>query len=152
MNRHSSNAMVLARILIAIVFLLNATGVVDQTEAARELAARGTPSNLVPFLMFVARSVELIAGLALIFGIVPRLAALALCGFLVAATYVGHAFWLVEGTPAYMGQLINFSKNVAIMGGLLFLASVKDQPGFRWGLQGKTSQNEVFSNTENARP
>jgi len=112
--------------MISMVFLLNALGVIDQTEAARELAARGAPSNLVPFLMLVGRSVELIGGLALAFGISTRVASLALIAFLVAATFVGHAFWLAAaGTPVYVGQLINFLKNVAIMGGLLFVASTQ---------------------------
>ena len=62
---------IIARIMVAIVFLLNATGVIDQAEAARELAERGAPSHLVPFLMIVGRSVELIGGLALLSGISP---------------------------------------------------------------------------------
>jgi putative oxidoreductase len=76
--------------------------------------------------MLVGRSVELIGGLALAFGIFPRVAALALIAFLVAATFVGHAFWLAPaGTPVFVGQLINFLKNLAIMGGLLFIASTR---------------------------
>jgi len=115
--------------MISMVFLLNALGVIDQTEAARELAARGAPSNLVPFLMLAGRSVELIGGLALAFGIFQRVAAIALIAFLVAATFVGHAFWLAAaGTPVFVGQLINFLKNLAIMGGLLFIASTQSQP------------------------
>jgi putative oxidoreductase len=141
---------IIARIMVAIVFLLNATGVIDQAEAARELAERGAPSHLVPFLMIVGRSVELIGGLALLSGILPQVAALALFAFLIAATLVGHAFWLVTGTPAYVGQLINFLKNLAMMGGLLFIASIKDQPVFRWGINGKVGHDDVLSRTQKA--
>ena len=118
----------IARLMVAIVFLLNAIGVIDQTEAARELAERGARPNLVPYLMLVGRGVELIGGLALGLGIFPRVAALALSAFLVAATLVGHAFWLAAGTPAFVGQLINFLKNLAIGGGLLFIAASSNQP------------------------
>ena len=129
MERLSRYGILIARVMISMVFLLNALGVIDQAEAARELAARGTPSNMVPFLMLVGRSVELIGGLALAFGIFQRVAALALIAFLVAATFVGHAFWLAAaGTPVFVGQLINFLKNLAIMGGLLFVASTQSQP------------------------
>ena len=129
MERLSRYGILIARIMISIVFLLNALGVIDQTEAARELAARGAPSNLVPFLMLVGRSVELIGGLALAFGVFQKVAAVALIAFLVAATFVGHAFWLAAaGTPVFVGQLINFLKNLAIMGGLLFVASTRSQP------------------------
>ena len=80
--------------------------------------------------MLGGRSVELIGGLALAFGIFPRVAALALIAFLVAATLVGHAFWLAAaGTPVFVGQLINFLKNLAMMGGLLFVGSTQSQPG-----------------------
>ena len=83
---------------------------------------------MVPFLMLVGRSVEFIGGLALAFGIFPRVAALALIAFLVAATLVGHAFWLAAaGTPVFVGQLINFLKNLAMMGGLFL-------PKFRVGV------------------
>jgi putative oxidoreductase len=129
MDPLSRYGILIARVMISMVFLLNALGVIDQAEAARELAARGAPSNLVPFLMLVGRSVELIGGLALAFGIFQRVAAVALIVFLVAATFVGHPFWLAAaGTPVYVGQLINFLKNLAIMGGLLFVASTLSQP------------------------
>jgi len=128
MDRLSRYGILIARVMISMVFLLNALGVIDQTEAARELAARGAPSNLVPFLMLVGRSVELIGGLALAFGIFQRVAAIALIAFLIAATFVGHAFWLAAaGTPVFVGQLINFLKNLAMMGGLLFVASTRSQ-------------------------
>jgi putative oxidoreductase len=129
MERLSRYGILIARVMISMVFLLNALGVIDQTEAARELAARGATSSLVPFLMLVGRSVELIGGLALALGIFQRVAAVSLIAFLVAATFVGHAFWLAAaGTPVFVGQLINFLKNLAMMGGLLFVASVQSQP------------------------
>jgi uncharacterized membrane protein YphA (DoxX/SURF4 family) len=48
--------------------------------------------------------------------------------FLLPATWVGHPFWLLTGTPTFTPQLINFFKNLAILGGLLFIASTQDQP------------------------
>src|SRR5260370_33201164 len=128
MERLTRYGILIARVMISMVFLLNALGVIDQTEAARELAARGAPSNLVPFLMLVGRSVELIGGLALALGIFQRVAALPLIAFLVAATVVGHAFWLAAaGTPVLVGQLINFLQNLAILDGSVVLASTQRQ-------------------------
>jgi putative oxidoreductase len=152
MERLSRYGILIARVMISMVFLLNALGVIDQTEAARELATRGAPSNLVPFLMLVGRSVELIGGLALAFGIFPRVAALALIAFLVAATLVGHAFWLAAaGTPVFVGQLINFLKNLAMMGGLLFVASTQSQPALirsLYATKASGSLNEIASHSE----
>jgi uncharacterized membrane protein YphA (DoxX/SURF4 family) len=53
---------------------------------------------------------------------------MALFVFLVPATFVSHSFWLAAGTPAFQGQLINFCKNTAILGGLLFIAAAPVQP------------------------
>ena len=128
MGRFSSYGMMTARILISLVFLLNAIGIIDQTIPAKEMIERGIPAGLVPAMMLAGRAVEFLAGLALIFGVLPRLAALALFAFLLPATFISHSFWLSAGTPAFMGQLINFSKNVAIWGGLLFIAGTKEQP------------------------
>jgi putative oxidoreductase len=78
--------------------------------------------------MLAGRAFEFVAGVALILGIFPRLAALALLAFLIPATLVSHSFWLSAGTPALTGQLINFSKNTAICGGLLFIGVTASQP------------------------
>ena len=130
MERVSVNAAIVARMLVSMVFILNALGIIDQSIPAKEMAERGAPEALVPLLMFCGRSLELIAGLALGFGVLPRLAALALLAFLIPATLVSHSFWLSAGTPAFMGQLINFSKNVAICGGLLFIGATAEQPAW----------------------
>ena len=130
MKRISADAAIVARILVSIVFLLNAVGVIDQAIPAKEMAERGAPEAMVPMFMLFGRSVELVAGLALAFGVLPRLAALALLAFLIPATLVSHSFWLSAGTPAFMGQLINFSKNVAICGGLLFIGATAEQPAW----------------------
>ena len=153
MERLSRYGILISRIMISMVFLLNALGVIDQTEAARELAARGAPSNLVPFLMVVGRSVELIGGLALAFGIFQRVAALALIAFLVEATLVGHAFWLAAaGTPVFVGQLINFLKNLAMMGGLLFVASTQSQPALIRGIYAKVRNGAVLTAVPQPQP
>ena len=130
MERISANAAIVARILVSIVFVLNALGIIDQSIPAKEMAERGVPEALVPLVMFLGRSVELVAGLALLFGVLPRLAALALLAFLIPATFVSHSFWLATGTPAFQPQLINFSKNLAIWGGLLFIGATAEQPAW----------------------
>lgn len=123
-----TNMIRVARVLVAMVFILNAIGVIDQTIPAKEMMERGVPATIVPASMWAGRTLEFVAGFALIFGIFPRVAALALLAFLIPATLVSHSFWLSAGTPAFMGQLINFSKNTAICGGLLFIGATSGQP------------------------
>ncbi len=121
MDRYSRYGVIFGRILISAVFIVNGLGIVDQRMAAKELAEAGVSSALVSVLMLVARSLETVAGFALAFGIGPKWAAFGLLLFLVPATWIGHPFWRLAGTPEFQGQLVNFFKNVAIMGGLLFI-------------------------------
>lgn len=63
------------------------------------------------------------AGALLAVGILPRLSALALVGSLVPTTLAGHAFWTVEDPAQRKQQQVQFIKNLAMLGGLLYAAS-----------------------------
>jgi len=128
MNSFQRYLLALSRVLVAIIFLVNGLGIISQAAAAKELVEHGAPEGVVPFLMLCARSLEVVAGFGLAFGIYPRLAAVALLAFLVPATFVGHAFWQVADTASFTPQLLNFLKNTAMVGGLLFIAATKSQP------------------------
>jgi len=91
-------------------------------------AERGVPPAIVPLFMIAGRLLEIVAGFGLALGLFPRWCALALFAFLLPATFVSHSFWLAASTPQFQGQLINFSKNVAIWGGLIFIAGTSIQP------------------------
>ena len=70
----------------------------------------------------LALSVEILGGLALLFGFQTRLAALVLAAFTLVASYFFHAFWAVPADQAFVTQLL-FYKNVAVAGGLLALVA-----------------------------
>lgn len=77
-----------------------------------------------PTLAVVATIViEVLGSLALLFGYQTRIAAVVLAGFTLIASIVGHAFWAAPADQAFVAQLM-FFKNVAVIGGLLVLASV----------------------------
>ena len=135
MERYS---LIAARILISIIFLLNGLNIIGQTLAVHEMAAHGVPVSLIPALILGARTLQLIAGTGLAFGIYPRISSFALLLFLIPATLMAHAFWQVAGTSQYMVQMINFFKNVCMAGGLVFIAAAKDQPVLRLSKTGLT--------------
>jgi uncharacterized membrane protein YphA (DoxX/SURF4 family) len=128
MNSLQRYAFAAARVLVAIIFLASGFGIIPQALAAKELGNCGTPASLVPLFMVAGRTIEIVGGFGLILRIYPQIAAFALIAFLVPATLLGHAFWHAVGTPAYIPQLLNFLKNVALIGGLLFIAATPDQP------------------------
>jgi len=67
-------------------------------------------------------AVQVTAGTLLALGIAPRLSALALAGSLIPTTLAGHAYWTMEDPTARKLQRIQFHKNMAMIGGLLFAA------------------------------
>ncbi|MCU1453651.1 MAG: DoxX family protein [Acidimicrobiales bacterium] len=66
-------------------------------------------------------AVQLGAGLLLAAGKAPRLASVALAATLVPTTIAGHRFWELEGEER-TAQQIHFTKNLAMLGGLLLAA------------------------------
>ena len=69
--------------------------------------------------MKVSGAVLALSGLSLLLGWKPRLGALATLGFLGAASPVFHDFWNVDDPQQKQADLIQFSKNVALMGAAL---------------------------------
>ena len=72
-------------------------------------------------------AVQVLGGTMLALGIAPRLAALAVAGSLIPTTLAGHSYWKFEDPAVRKMQRIQFHKNMAMIGGLLFAAL--DQPG-----------------------
>ena len=66
------------------------------------------------------------AGGLLMLGKAPRLSALVLAGSLIPTTLAGHSYWEAEDPATRKIQRIQFHKNLAMIGGLLFAAL--DQP------------------------
>lgn len=72
-------------------------------------------------LAVIAIVIELGAGLMLVVGWRARWAAWALVLFVVVATLIGHRFWQFDAAQQ-ANQLNHFLKNIAVIGGLLFVA------------------------------
>lgn len=70
----------------------------------------------------IAIVVELGAGLALLVGWKARWAAWLLALFVLIATFMAHRFWEFEAAQM-ANQMNHFLKNLAIIGGLLFVAA-----------------------------
>ena len=76
-----------------------------------------------PLLAPLGAGVEFLGGLALLLGVQVRLASVLLLLFTAAATVIAHRFWEYRPGAAHQMQQINFFKNVAIVGGFVFLAA-----------------------------
>ncbi|MFT4111347.1 DoxX family protein [Silvibacterium sp.] len=119
-----------ARLLIALVFLINGIGIVSPAMAVHDMVVKGIPEHTAILLSLAGRVIDVLCGVGFVAGIYPRVCAIGLILFLIPATLIAHAVWSAP-SPMYQVQLINFFKNVSIVGGLLMVACSK---GFR-GLQ-----------------
>lgn len=111
MDRLSSVGMLIARILLSNVFLFSGVKKVFAFSATQAYMTKYGMKMAVLFLV-LAILFEIGGGLMLLLGYLPRLGALALLLFLLPTTVVFHRDF---ADPA---QIVQFSKNAAIMGGL----------------------------------
>jgi hypothetical protein len=65
-------------------------------------------------------------GVLLAAGVVPRQSALVLAGSMIPTTVAAHSFWNEKDPVVRKRQKVQFHKNMAVIGGLLFAAL--DQP------------------------
>jgi len=65
----------------------------------------------------------LIGGLSVLLNIYIPIGLAALAIFLVPVTMMMHAFWKVQDPGAKMGKMVNFTKNLALLGAVLILVS-----------------------------
>lgn len=108
------------RILIAVIFV--SSGIekfMGLPHTAETIAAKGLP--FPELLALATAALEFGGGLLIILGWQTRLFALALALFTALAAYFFHDFWNQTG-PEHANNMINFMKNVAIIGGFVMLA------------------------------
>lgn len=123
-----AQAFLAGRILAGGYYLMSAFHHFTNTSAlARAAAAHGVPAPEVAIIG--AGVLLLIGGLSLLLGAFPRIGVAALAVFLVPVTLVMHAFWADHDPMQRQADLINFSKNVALLGSaLMFLAVPRPWP------------------------
>lgn len=109
------------RTLLSIIFLVSGAGKLMHWHGTVVfMAAKGMPA--VPVFLGLAILFELGGGLSLLTGYRARLTAIAVFLYLIPVTLIFHNFWAANAAH-YQMQLVNFMKNLAIMGGLLVLAA-----------------------------
>ncbi len=86
--------------------------------------SKGVP---MPEVAVAATGVAMIAGgSSILLGVKPKLGTLAIMGFLAAVSPMMHDFWKVEDPNQRMNEMVNFTKNVALLGGAMALMGVEE--------------------------
>lgn len=109
----------IGRILLSAIFILAGFNKINGFEGtAAYMTAKGLPMSEV--LLVLSIMIELGGGLLILVGWQARWAATAIFLFIIPVTLVFHPFWSFEGQQAML-QYHNFMKNLAIMGGMMYI-------------------------------
>ena len=107
------------RVLLALIFIIAGFGKITGFDGTvGYITSVGLPAPQLAAV--VAIIVEFGGGIMLVLGWKARLAAAALFIFTLVAGFLFHAFWSSPADQAMMQQ-IQFMKNLAIMGGMLYI-------------------------------
>ena len=123
------------RMLVALLFIpAGLSKLAGFAAVVGYIASKGVP--LPALCAVIAIAIELGLGLLLLTGFKARWAALGLALFVVVVTPIFHNFWALPPEQVLQQQQA-FFKNLAILGGLLALASFG--PG-AWSLDGRRGE------------
>jgi putative oxidoreductase len=112
------------RILVGFYYLYNGVNQFSRLDVLGQMvAARGVPAPHVAVTL--SGLLLLIAGVTLLLGVLPRVGIAAVVLFLVPVTLIMHPFWNAEGM-ARMGELVNFTKNLALLGSSLMFFAIPE--------------------------
>jgi len=131
--------MMLGRIMLCTIFVMSAVGnkIPKFEMVAGYMAGAGVPQ---PKVMLAGAIVFLILGsFSVIVGYKARIGATLLLVFLILATYYFHPIWAIEpDAEEFQNQMINFMKNLALMGAMVMIIANGSGPGSLCGKSCKT--------------
>ncbi len=121
MKTYQNALNLLGRLLIVALFLPAGLGKIAGFEGTLGyFASLGIPAPT--FALAATIVIEVLGSVALLIGFQTRLVAGIMAIFTLVAAVTGHAYWAAPVDQAFIAQLL-FFKNIAVMGGLLVLAS-----------------------------
>lgn len=120
LDRQRDSILLLARILLMILFVTSGwTKLTGFGMTEGYFVSLGVPVPVVAAL--IAIGMEFVVGIALVIGFFTRPLAVLMALFVLGTALLGHPFWsMVE--PAKSANMLQFFKNLSIVGGLLLLA------------------------------
>ena len=124
-------AFFVGRIIAGIFYLYNGINHFIKFGAMAEYAkSKGVP--LAEVAVAVSGLLLLAAAFTIISGIFPEIGVVSLVLFFLPVTFMMHNFW-AAAQEQHMAEMINFSKNMALMGSALMFLGIKKPWAFSLG-------------------
>lgn len=124
---HVSNTvpLLLGRAIFGSFFLYNGVNHFRSRQMLTDYArSKGAP--LAPAAVIGSGLMLIAGGLSLVTGMRPKIGASLVSAFLLGVSPIMHAFWKETDQQAQMNELINFTKNMALVGGAAFAAATPE--------------------------
>lgn len=115
-------AFLIGRIIVGLYYIsAGAKHFTNLSMMAGYAGSKGVPAPKLAILG--SGALLIIGGLSLLLGFYPLIGVIAVSLFLIGVTPVMHNFWSVTDPQERMNQMINFTKNLGLLGSsLMFLA------------------------------
>jgi|CXWL01.2.fsa_nt_gi putative oxidoreductase len=121
-DRQKDLIILIARILLMYLFVTAGWGkLTNFSGTVGYFGSLGVPAPTVATA--VAILMEFVVGIALVIGFFTRPLAVLMALFVLGTGFLGHHFWTMSD-PERAANVIQFSKNLSIMGGLLLLSVI----------------------------
>ncbi|HKZ70046.1 MAG TPA: DoxX family protein [Anaerolineales bacterium] len=121
--------LLVGRILVGGYYLYNASNHLFLGTAGLTGYAASKNVPMPKPAVYVAGVLLLIGGLSFLLGYQPIIGTTALVLFFLPVSFKMHDFWAVQDPMAKIGEMVNFTKNMALMGSsLMFLAIPQPWP------------------------
>lgn len=115
----------IGRIMFGGFFLYNGIDhLVKRKELAQYAASKHVPQPEAAVI--ISGLAQVLGGTSIALGTKPKVGTTAILAFLAATSPVIHNFWKSKNSEEYMHELVNFSKNMALLGAALGLMGVKE--------------------------
>ncbi|PLZ04159.1 hypothetical protein CY652_00270 [Burkholderia sp. WAC0059] len=119
-GQRNDGVLLVARVLLVVLFILFGWQKLTGFHATvGYMTSVGAPAPALSAVVAVV--MELFVGILIAVGFYTRPLALLLGLYAIGTAVIGHHFWNETGMAQY-GDMINFYKNISILGGLLALA------------------------------
>ena len=124
-------AILVGRIIVGIFYLYNGINHFIKFGAMTEYAKfKGVP--LAEVAVAASGLLLLAAAFTIISGVFPEIGVVSLVLFFLPVTFMMHNFW-AAAQEQQMAEIINFSKNIALMGSALMFLGIKKPWAFSLG-------------------
>lgn len=122
----------IGRIIVGLYYIISAANHFMQLEMMSGYAgSKNVPASKLAVI--VTGLLLLIGGLSILTGFQPIIGVIALVLFFLPVTFMMHNFWAIEDKQMKMNEMVNFMKNMGLLGSALMFLAIP-QPWWPLGL------------------